>query len=534
MLVPSATIKKNIMGTYRDNNNDNSNSRGRGDSYTASDPNNDGYNGTGDSPRTGQSGWQPDSVSNQVKEMRSQYGTYRSDGTDFSPDNPYYIAMGSSNNKQDLAALREQAIQWEANQADYQRQLSDQRALRDEDWFYNSPSQQIARERAAGINPDLQGGTAYSGGSGSSSSTPPSIAPTDLENMSNPYDTSDKVFAGMSSAANLISSITSFGTGAVSMVKELGTLGDFFSMSSSSARISEVGANVAEQTQAAQISDKNIESATRRAIAVGDFAAGHLTGDEDDEKIREIVSQYFPNDQSFADEVIRHSSSPAVQAQYNSMKLAANKAQAEFEAAPFLLLKNLTEKSYEHQMYKLFADTNWANLSSLISSNLVVDDNYTSDVAKSIAGQAEFDKEAVYQRQSELRRDVKSFFAHIDFVNDRLVQIDQEIETISQQVPGPARNVLLKSLRIQKAQLESLNSKQLNDAYSMVAKVIEGIESNRYLTTTGGYSNILSEKWYDSGLKKYTHWTLNGYREDPGQIQGLFDQIVELFAQFIK
>jgi hypothetical protein len=216
------------------------------------------------------------------------------------------------------------------------------------------------------------------------------------------------------------------------------------------------------------------------------------------------------------------------------MKLAANKAQAEYEAAPFELLRNLIEKNYEYEMYKLTADTNWASINEAISSNLVMDDSYTSDVAKSIAGQAEYDNEFVEQRTRELRRDVQSFFKHIDFIDSRSIEINSEIDKISQQVPGPARNVLLKSLRIEKAQLESLSSQQLNQAYSLVARIVEGIESNRYLTSSGGYSNILSEKWYDSGLKKYTHWTLNGYRENPGEIKGLFDQIVELMSQFIK
>lgn len=142
-----------------------------------------------------------------------RYGKERHRGN-FSSDNPYYKQMQSANNNADLDALYSQAVEWEADR----RALEEQRA-------YDDPLAQLQRQKAAGINPEIAGGS--SGGSSGSISSGSSAQQADTQSgatYSNVYDNAQTVFDGFNSAANLVSSLATAGSTVVGAIDTLSTL----------------------------------------------------------------------------------------------------------------------------------------------------------------------------------------------------------------------------------------------------------------------------------------------------------------------
>lgn len=179
----------------------------------------------------------------------------------FSAENPYYQQMIRSKNKQDIDALYERAVEWEAQalRTAQDRDYSEQ--TRDEQREYDSPIQRVARDRAAGINSDLIGGSAGSAGSaGSSGAISNAIEQQDpvtgQTKFSNKYDNINSFSNALSSVGNFVSSaIGGFGT-IVSGISQLKLL-------PSQLKLSETGAKVASETADNVISQSKLDTALK-------------------------------------------------------------------------------------------------------------------------------------------------------------------------------------------------------------------------------------------------------------------------------
>lgn len=155
----------------------------------------------------------------------------------FSPDNPYLPQLSLAVKNQDKDALYEMAIKWEAQRSQDQWQLDVNRDILEEQRAYDDPSARIARDRRAGINPDLSG-TSSGSSSGGSTSIPytapdsPDIANT--TRFSNQYD----------NIAQVLSTIQTV----TSVAESAGRLVSMFSLLPSQLRISNAQADLAEGT----------------------------------------------------------------------------------------------------------------------------------------------------------------------------------------------------------------------------------------------------------------------------------------------
>ena len=159
----------------------------------------------------------------------------------FSPDNPYYNMFGSVP-VQELNAMRAQAIAWEANR----QALLEQRE-------YDLPSRQIARQRAAGLNPDIQGGSSVS--SGSSAQMPPGAAPalqtrTEKEQLFIARDQQALAErqAKWQNVLGTIGVVTNVATSAFNLFKGIKSLGSEMTILDSQASMAEDAAEVSRQT----------------------------------------------------------------------------------------------------------------------------------------------------------------------------------------------------------------------------------------------------------------------------------------------
>lgn len=454
------------------------------------------------------------------------------DGTHgFSPENPYYQQMTNATNKKDLEGLRQAALEWESNQQNYQQQLADQRALRDEDRLYNSPAQQIARERAAGLNPDLQGGTAYSGSSSSGGSVSvPQMAETEVSNLSDSYATADRVFAGMNATASLLSSVSSFATGGVDFVKSISTLGDVLSMSDAGARVAQTQANIAEQTQGAEISNANVEAANRRLVLAGDFA-GSLSGDESEDQVRELAMSYLPTDDSFADEVLRFQSNPGQQKRYQDLKLEARKSQARKDAAPYDLLLSTYEQSFIAQSYAAEAEAASQHLNAIVSDALNSLDNAENIVVSELEGNAL----SAQQKQFDVKKFERAkqiYFDTLDYFVQEDKALRQELDRLSNEHQGPDRRQLIKALNLRRYALRSVGNEHLHNGFNIL-NGIYALESTDQYLVGGQYDPLISGTPTAKARRKYTAWLFDTYSHDEngeqkGVLSKFFDRALDI------
>lgn len=144
-------------------------------------------------------------------------GTFRS-------DNPYLRNLQQASSKQDEDALYELAVKSEAELAQYERERADRRADLEEQRAYDDPMAVVARNRRAGINPDISGAVAGSGsGTGGSSvvAMPSLDTPTD---NTTPFSSGSLLMQGFQIASSLIGSIASFGSSVVGSINTLSML----------------------------------------------------------------------------------------------------------------------------------------------------------------------------------------------------------------------------------------------------------------------------------------------------------------------
>lgn len=141
---------------------------------------------------------------------------------EFSDDNAAFQQLRVASNNKDKDALFERAVNWELEQAKLREQRAYDESLRDEERAfardvleeqreYDSPIAQVARQRAAGINPDISGsgGSSTSSGSSTQMQIPDtqSLAAPQLQAQSkfnNAYDNTSQVFEGINTAVNVI------------------------------------------------------------------------------------------------------------------------------------------------------------------------------------------------------------------------------------------------------------------------------------------------------------------------------------------
>lgn len=225
----------------------------------------------------------------------------------FSADNIYYQQLLRSKNKQDIDALYELAVKEEARLQQLANDRDYSEYLRDEQREYDSPIQQVARDRAAGINSDLVGGSAGAGSSSSSSgaisNAVPSSQPAQGQvKFSNKYDNINSFSNALSSVGGFISSATSGFANIVSGISQLKLL-------PSQLKLSESGAKVSEQTADNVISQSKLDTALKaQTVATNGF-----------QQIKELAS--FFNSETSDEDIISTLGALGVPAEEHQNKL---------------------------------------------------------------------------------------------------------------------------------------------------------------------------------------------------------------------
>lgn len=399
----------------------------------------------------------------------------------WSPDNPYYAQFETARNRRELVRLRDSALEWESTRQNSELQLEDQRALRDEEREYNTPEAQLQREREAGLNPDLQGGTAV--GAGSSGSVPqvPLAPATDLVPTTPPTEVANTVFNGVGAVASLASALD---TG-LNFVKGLSTFNDFLRGSSASADTAE---NVAG-TSKNQMMSSGISLANQTLDFAGAIVESLDTNEPlTSERLKEAIANtgYDDADGSMLKQVERLSKSPQLQKLYRDRQVAARQSQAREMAMPLEFFEKL-ENNMAHVMsvnseiakidedFAYFIATvyqteeNARQTAENLSNEL---DNQTTAI--NLDAQS-YENQRLYIEQSrkEFKRYIKSYCEQCDFIARRIEDIDEKIFAAANDttIPENARKAAVLALKVERSQLYSTGCNTLSHAYDIVKRV---------------------------------------------------------------
>lgn len=207
----------------------------------------------------------------------SNYGSknYDTDIRGLSDDNPYLVHLRNAKNKTDYKRVLTQAIQWQTNRYDYEYQKEDADALRREERAYNSETAQVARMRAAGLNPDLLG---LSGGTGGGSGTAvplPDMQGTDLSDLSTPQETAQTVFQGINSVASLASSVTDVFSTVTDTIQGIKNFENVLRTGNATATIAENQADIISQSKEDVLQGLTLDNVMKRLGIVSDLAENY-------------------------------------------------------------------------------------------------------------------------------------------------------------------------------------------------------------------------------------------------------------------
>lgn len=230
-------------------------------------------------------------------EVRDDLGRVRHAGS-FSPDNPYAAQIAAATNNKDRDALYERAIGWEADRAT----LLEQRE-------YDDPINQVARQRAAGINPDLSGSGSVS--SGSSAVQPQTVGQSQFSNVSgniaDAVSIASTAFQGIESVMSSLNLFTSAMNGVNSFREAKKTFDSRRQVVDNQATVSGVEADIAEGTKDSTIKSRNAmngltvgNSLLSQAVDIASMFTPEMSQDEklslckslgyDDEQAKNLVS----------------------------------------------------------------------------------------------------------------------------------------------------------------------------------------------------------------------------------------------------
>lgn len=382
----------------------------------------------------------------------------------FSSINPYFDNLRVTNNNQDADALYERATEWEADYADYMRQRADARADLLEQREYDSPEQQIARQRAAGINPDISAsGGAGSGASSGSSATVNPVSQNDVTSQTkygNTYDNTQMIINGINSGVQVVSAFTGVATAVIDGITKMQTLPAQISLGKSQAYIADKTKDIAvaqagETLKGTQLSNATslINNAKNSLSMYGDIAQ-YLTPestDEDYDRTFKLMQVPESMRDDLKEGVKHYFNNPSWQKGYESSKNEVNRQQSYSRVYTPALLDRLNTVQADAQVAQGLFTTSQNNFSrSLIDYLDSVD--YQTTVGQNMVSEADIQKGELSNRKKVLKSETDALVGALDYMDNIKKYYQDEIDRIQQNIakrkdkePTPLEEALIDS-----------------------------------------------------------------------------------------
>lgn len=352
----------------------------------------------------------PVGSSSSFYEVKGTGGSTRHAGY-FSPNNPYYAQLQVADNNQDMDALYELAVQWEADYANRQMQLDENREILEEQRLYDSPAEQIRRAREAGINPDISGSSGSGSGSGSSAqlANPGMADQSGQSKFSNKYDNTALVFEGLNSASNMAGTLMSGVSGIMNAVSNMKILPSEIALNEAQAGLQDAQANevrslLGGKVEGQQLSNafQGIQNSTAILQQLAQFSDLIAPDTEDMTPYLTALGVPEANIPAYSGLIKQMHANPQMRDKYAKAEVSAKFSEAENAEYTQETVANMVELDRKIKYEKQALEFHSTHLQGQIAS-LLDTDEYASDVAGLEMLETEVSSEQLGVTQEELK-----------------------------------------------------------------------------------------------------------------------------------
>lgn len=427
----------------------------------------------------------------------------------FTPDNPYAAQIAAATNNKDRDALYERAIAWQADRAN----LLEQRE-------YDNPVNQVARQRAAGINADLAG----SGGSTSSGSAavqPQTVATSEFSNVSgniaDGVSIAQTVFQGIESVMSGLNLFTSAMNGINSYREAKKTFESRQKIVDNQATITGVEADIAEDTKDSTIKSRNslngINVANSLLSQAIDIASMFTPNMSEDDKLSLCESLGYDKEQSknLVSAVSALNKTPQFQDLHNRRQMLLNESEGQKGHYTTKYYSDMSGFNVQFNLDVAEMNAHTAKFNKLVNSLTQTDTN-----ASNIAEAEKLSNANDVERNRVVKNELKSIVNSIDkklqyratLVN-KLAAEKEALEKKYQKTGNtffdkylppmpPEVEARIDAIEQQISTIETRSNSDLDALYQVAAQ----FASTRYLSTQttnsyGGATSTIGNAKYD-------------------------------------
>lgn len=457
----------------------------------------------------------------------------------FNSNNPYFTNLDAANNNQDKDALYELAIQWEADYANRQMQLEENRAILEEQRWYDNPVNQMARQRLAGINPDLGGsGSGSSSGSSAQLANPAMADQSGQTNFSNQYDNANMIMDGINTAMNVMNTMSTVASTVGNLFDTFSTLGGRKELTEAQANLANAQAealpqqiaiqekqagiqDASQQTQAqavaAEVAAKNVETANKqisgRAIELGNISTSLKTVAElakvitpnmnADQKASMLNVMGIPQDKhkDYLSAIEAAQANPAISSQYYADQVSNTKNKAENSVVTAKLASSVIQTEYDVKLAQGNLAIAAARLDNSVKTALF-ESGYADDLADQMSEEAKARRSAAVVNQEQLKlakkqveRDAQAFVNQLNFCKKQYQLAEKEIKKIKENAKDRkltvAEEAAISNYTNRMLKFGMLGTQALGQAFQDAQNLASSIYmSKTFLTRFGGVENV--------------------------------------------
>ena len=399
--------------------------------------------------------WQPD-----------RYMQWESMVSSLSADNPYLSQLRSVQKGSDAMDLLNAAIEYDANRRAAVDKAELDRILQAEQRAYDSPAQRIARERAAGLNPDLQGSSGSGAGSGSGSGMVQSQPlETDLDPFQRGTEVAQTVFQGVSAVGSFFSGVTGAASSAADLAFKLSDWANAKQRSDASTVTAQMTA-ARDRFSIVDTIAKSIPPAFDDAGKQIPISAAQIT-----DAAKQLGLSEVGGIADFAEQYVQN---PAVTSFYNKLKQQEKVSYADLVGTQTDVLIQTVQYQRAAQLFSTQADQYLANIKSDVAANLSQDENFVKDQVRTQQFNATADAFESARRFQVAKRDFESFTGQLKAIDSWVQRIDKQIKSIleSGHQNEDSNRLHLNTLAAAKVNLVTLAGSKIDQFYDIILEQI--------------------------------------------------------------
>lgn len=379
-----------------------------------------------------------------------------------SADNPYLPQLRQVRQGSDAMDLLNAAIEYDADRRAAVDKAELDRILQAEQRAYDSPAQRIARERAAGLNPDLQGASGSGSGTGTGSGMVQSQPlETDLDPFQRGTEVAQTVFQGVSAVGSFFSGVT----GAVSSAADLA-----FKISDWANAKQRSDASTATAQMTAARDRFNIVDTIAKSIPPAFDDAGKqipITAAQITDAAKQLGLSEVGGIADFAEQYVQN---PAVTSFYNKLKQQEKESYADLVGTQTAVLVETVQYQRAAKLFETQADMHLGNIKADVAANLAKDENFMKDQVRSQQFNATADAFESARRFQVAKRDFEAFTGQLKAIDSWVQRINKQIKSIleSGHQNEDSNRLHLNTLAATKVNLVTLAGSKIDDFYDII------------------------------------------------------------------